>query len=483
MNHATKRARFLIPAMLGMLSFAMASACGGDGTDETSAGDGDAGSGGLAGDGDGDDGDGAGGTVSGDGGTGGEAAGGSASGGSDTGGSAGAGNCPGPGEGVLVGNSNISGIASVDTLFASIVALDVAAQETKAEIREHLDAVAISLGLVEGSTGAEIAAALDAKMAADLDEGLSIESAPVTCKASAADALDATAACDDSVEPLVDSALCVGSCDAPVDGVGNVDCPAEATLTCMSLGTVPDCEGLCYGACELSVAGACEGTCQGTCSGTCAVEDGEGACDGPCDGECTGTCVVESGDACTGECAGECVYEPPDSSCEVGSDAACESDGFSGDGIECAGLCEGIVEPPDAIAECEASAKADARLAAACALRGLDATFQFSGALDENARADFLTWLEEFEETYADLLVAQARADVIVDVATDLSVAASGPVKSSWLAADPPDAETAAGLACALAELPDAVELLGDAASDLASSIQAVAQLAGPVND
>lgn len=452
MTYLQKFVLLAVRTMLAALSLSALNACGSADSMETSGGDGDASDGGK--------------TAAEN--TGGE-------GGNGEGGTGGNGNaCPGPDEGVLAGNSDISGIAPVDTFFASVVGVDVAAQRANDAIWTELDAIAVSLGLAEGSDSAEIRAALQAKLAAHLDGGLAMDFQPVQCTASAADTLEATVNCDASVDSSV-SVHCEGSCEAEVDGEGNADCSAEATLICTSMGAGMECEGTCVGACELEVPAACEGTCQGTCSGTCSIEDTEGSCNGPCDGDCDGTCVRAAGDECAGTCLGECTYSPPSSACQTGSSALCRADVASEASVECADTCEGRVVPPSASAECEASAKADAELAAECAPPPLDVVFQFSPGVDANARTEFIAWLDEFEGHYSALLAATAKADVIVSVAADLSIAASGPVRGSWEAAisGDLDLDTTVSFGCALVELEEVAEVVTEAATDLQPAIAA----------
>ena len=68
-----------------------------------------------------------------------------------------------------------------------------------------------------------------------------------------------------------------------------------------------ECEGLCYGVCQLNAGASCEGLCMGTCAGNCEPLDDVGNCNGTCDGMCEGLCTVEQGAACNGTCHGTCV--------------------------------------------------------------------------------------------------------------------------------------------------------------------------------
>lgn len=389
--------------------------------------------------------------------------------------------CPGDGEGVIAGNASISGVASVDAFFGSVVRLNTVTTQVTGSIRAELDAIALSVGLEKGAAAADIRGALEAKIAANVEGGLTIDYQAPKCEVSASATVEATAKCDASVDPGEVSASCSGSCEAEVSASGEVNCEAEATVECR--GTAPDfrCEGACEGSCQLDAGASCEGTCKGGCDGDCSVENADGSCNGTCDGECTGSCELTAGASCEGECKGECTYTPPDAQCEAGASASCKADVEAEASVQCEGKCEGEVTPPSASAECEASAKAEAEVSAECTPPSLAVSFEFSGEVagDASAEAEFLAWLEGFKGRFAALLAATAKADIVFEACADLGAAATGAVEGSVSAATKGDLDikTSIGLGCALEQLPIAVELTTEASAELTTSIQAAAEI------
>src|SRR5262245_35055729 len=85
-----------------------------------------------------------------------------------------------PDEGVLEGNASITGIASVDGFFGAVVDVNAAATSISGSLRSELDGIALSVGLEPGAAGADIAAAVEAKLSAyiDIDAGLQISFQP-----------------------------------------------------------------------------------------------------------------------------------------------------------------------------------------------------------------------------------------------------------------------------------------------------------------
>src|SRR6478735_8677916 len=286
--------------------------------------------------------------------------------------------CPAEGEGIISGNAAISGITSVDAFFSSVVTFDNVAAQVTGNMQLELDGIALSLGLEKGSSGADIKAALQAKIEANVDGELSIDFQPARCQVDAKVTAEATAKCDVEVEPGEVSAKCEGKCEAEVDVEGNVSCDAEATVTCS--GKAPNFE----------------------CSGTC-----EGSCELDADVECSGTCK--------GKCTGNCTYEPGEAKCEAGATASCEASASADAKIECDGKCEGKVEPPKASAECEASAKADAEVSASCTPPSLQVSYKLKADIegDADAKAEFDVWLEGFKGRISALAAATAKADIL----------------------------------------------------------------------
>ncbi len=388
--------------------------------------------------------------------------------------------CPGDGEGVASGNFSISGLPNVDGFFAAVVRLNEASAQVTGNIQGELDAIALSLGLEKGAAGADIKAALEAKIAANLDGGLSINFAPPKCEVSASATIEATAKCDVEVDAGEVSASCEGSCEAEVSASGEVECDASATVVCE--GTAPNfaCEGTCTGSCELEAGATCEGTCQGECDGTCTVTNADGSCNGSCDGECKGSCELTAGASCEGKCTGTCSYTPPDAKCEASASASCQADVEAEASVECKGSCDGTVTPPSASAECEASAKAEAEVSAECTPPALEVDFAFNAELqaDADAQLEFNAWLNGFKGHLSALVAASAKAEILVDAALDLEAAGEGAVTGVFDGlTSSGDIKTKIGAGCAVLEMPAAVQLVVDAGVEVTAQVEATAQI------
>ena len=380
-----------------------------------------------------------------------------------------------PSEGVIEGNASITGIASVDGFFGAVVDVNAAALSISGSIRSELDGIALSVGLEPGAGGAEIAAAIDAKLSLAVDGGLTINFEPPRCEASVEVAVAAAAECDVEVEPGSATVECSGGCE--VEGGVMASCEGDATLKCT--GTAPNfmCEGSCSGDCELEVAASCEGTCRGTCMGNCSVVDAMGNCDGGCDGMCQGTCELSAGGSCSGRCTGSCEYTPPMGGCEADASAKCEAS--AGGSIECDAKCEGEVTPPEVSAECEASVEAKADASIECFPPSLEVTWQWSAMYeaDVNAQAEFRAWLEGFKGHLSIMLAARTKADILVASLGRLGAAAGGALEGSFTALADGDFSATIKIPCAIAQLPDAEALITDAAGQLSGSAEASVQV------
>jgi hypothetical protein len=173
-------------------------------------------------------------------------------------------------------------------------------------IRAELDAIAASVGVAPGSSGAEIKAGIDAYLSTRVEQGLTIEFQPARCEANIDASVSAAAECDAEVDPGEVSAKCEGTCN--VEASATAGCSADATLKCTGKAPELDCEGFtCTGSCalELTAAASCEGTCRGSCTVGANTMDGF---EGKCAETCMGECVVEmsAGGNCAGKCEGSC---------------------------------------------------------------------------------------------------------------------------------------------------------------------------------
>jgi hypothetical protein len=382
-----------------------------------------------------------------------------------------------PDEGVIDGNASITGIAQIDAFFGAVVDVNAAALSISGARRSELDGIALSVGLEPGAAGADIAAAVEAKLALAVDGGIKVAFQPPRCEASVEVAVAAAAECDVTVEPGSATVECSGGCE--VEGGVMASCEADATLVCT--GTAPNfaCEGSCEGSCELDVAAGCEGTCRGTCEGNCSVRDAQGNCAGECDAGCQGTCELKAGGSCSGQCTGSCTYEPAMGGCEADASAKCEA--MAGGSIECDAKCEGEVTPPEVSAECEASVEAKADASIECFPPSLEVTWQWSAAYeaDVNAQAEFKAWLEGFKGHISIMLAARTKADILVDSLGNLGAAASGALEASFQTLAEGDFSATIKVPCAIAQLEDAAGLITGATGELSASASASVEVFG----
>jgi hypothetical protein len=382
-----------------------------------------------------------------------------------------------PAEGVIDGNASITGIASVDAFFGAVVDVNAAALSISGSLRSELDAIALSVGLEPGAAGADIAGAVEAKLALAVDGGIKVAFQPPRCEASVEVAVAAAAECDVQADPGMVSVECSGGCE--VEGGVMASCEGDATLSCT--GTAPNfaCSGSCEGSCELEVAAACEGTCRGTCDGTCSVTNAQGDCAGECMGNCQGECELSAGGNCSGSCTGSCTYEPGMAGCEADASAKCEA-GASGS-VMCDAKCEGEVTPPMVSAECEASVEAKADASIECFPPSLEVTWQWSAAYsaDVNAQAEFKAWLEGFKGHISIMLAARTKADILVDSLGNLGAAATGAVQGSFEVLIDGDISAAIQVPCAIDQLGDAVNLITAASGELSANASASVEVFG----
>ena len=389
-----------------------------------------------------------------------------------------------PDEGIADGNAAISGIAEVDAFFGAVVDVSAAANGISSSLRAELDAIALSVDLQPGATGAEIKSAVEAKLAAyiDVDAGLKITFQEPRCEASVEVAVAAAAECDASVDPGSASVECSGGCE--VEGGVSASCDANATLTCT--GTAPSfqCSGSCEGSCELTVAAACEGTCRGTCTGECTVRDAQGNCAGECAGDCEGTCEMSAGGTCSGSCTGSCTYEPGAAGCEADASAKCEAE--AGASVQCDGRCEGEVTPPSVKAECEASVEAKANASVECTPPSLEVTWQWNVAAgidtDVMAQAEFKAWLQGFKGHIGVMLAAKAKADILIESLENLGTAGRAAIEGATDIVGSGDIVGTFKLtSCAIPELGAAAQVVTDASTSLSASASASIEVFGAI--
>ncbi|MCR9161058.1 MAG: hypothetical protein ACE37F_11525 [Nannocystaceae bacterium] len=382
------------------------------------------------------------------------------------------------GDGFLEGNAAISGVASIDSFFGAAIDLDAAMVSLSGSLRSRLDAIAASIGLEAGASGAEIRDGLDVYLQTYIAGDLQIDYQPARCEASVEAGVAAAAECDASVDPGEVSASCSGSCE--LDASAQASCSGSAQLVCT--GTAPNfsCDGTCSGSCvaEVSAGATCEGTCRGTCTleGGTEVEGFEGRCDGTCEGECA--TQMSAGGTCNARCEGSCEYRPGEAGCEADASARCEA--MAGASIECDAGCQGTVEPPEVSAECEATVDAKASASVSCTPPTLAFSFEWAAGVDAQAQAEFRAWLEGFRANFGALVAARAESDVVAGAALDLVASAEGALRGAVTDLQGSgDLFASVGAGCALLELPEAASALRASTESLQANASASIEVLG----
>ena len=367
------------------------------------------------------------------------------------------------------GKFNISGNASVDAFFSATLDVAGAMNGVAEGIQVELAAL---YGLVGAEVGGDFKAALDAKLSAYIEGGITVRAEPARCEASLDITAKAAAECDVNASPGSVEVQCMGSCS--IDASAQADCAAAGGLTCK--GTAPNlaCEGTCQGGCQLEIAAACEGTCRGQCDG----QDFEGRCDGMCQGECD----LGAGGSCGGRCTGSCEWTPPSGSCDASLEARCSASAEAN--VECKGGCTGKAEPPMVSAECKATVEAKAEASVQCYPPSLTIDYQLKAGVmgDLAVKAEFEAFISNFRTRYAALLAAIKRAEGLVSVSGNLAAAGSAAIQG--LAADLQangDLKASIGAGCAIATLPKAAELLTSAGQNLGAQVSAAGSVTASV--
>jgi hypothetical protein len=386
-------------------------------------------------------------------------------------------------KGIVEGNANISGVASVDAFFASVLNFQAKADGLSASINAELEGIKADFG-IEG----ELQAGLEAEISANLEGGLTIEAEPAKCQVDAQASLEAQANCDVDVDPGSATIACKGSCE--VEASADVQCDASAMLECTFTAPSAMCEGSCQGSCEveLTAQAACEGTCTGQCSGECSAYAknamGQAECSGTCNGMCMGSCKAElaAGASCSGKCEGECTVQEPEGGCEGAVRASCKAEANAM--VMCSGSCEGEIEPPSAKAECQASAKAEAKLNVECTPPRVAISYELRAGVDAAAQARFVAAVKNLQVRLPALLAALKKAEGVAQAGVDLTAEAGGTLTGAIEAQVSGNANLQAtvGLGCALTELPKVAEAITDSSGRLAASITASAELTGALD-
>jgi modification target Cys-rich repeat protein len=382
------------------------------------------------------------------------------------------------GAGIAEGNAAISGLASVDTFFQSVINFQAKADSISGSIDVELDAIRTTFGL---EAGADIGAGIKAQAMASGVASLKLVAEPARCSVDAQASVQASARCEGMVDPGSVEVECKGSCEADV--TAEVMCDASADVECTFQGPSIECEGSCTGTCtlEASATAECSGTCNGTCDGECSLMNAEGECQGKCEGTCEGSCEVEmkAGAMCEGTCRGECTATNPSGGCEGSVRASCKAKGDAS--VMCEGSCDGEVTPPSASVECEASAKAEASLNVECSPPRVELQFELMASADVEAQAEFTAKLKVLEARLPRILASLKRADLVLDagegLATDGAAAVKGAIDGSAMAVAEGNLRVVFGIPCAVKELDKVEAAISGSIASLSGSVSAAAEI------
>ena len=378
--------------------------------------------------------------------------------------------------GLVEGNASISGVASVDAFFQSVLNFEARADMVSSGIDAEVRAIGAAFG-IEG----DVAAGLDAQVKANLDGELKVVAEPARCEVDAQASVQASASCEGEVSPGMVEVDCSGSCE--VEATAEVKCDAMADLKCTVTAPSVECKGGCSGSCTVtgSVAASCEGTCRGGCMGDCSLMNAEGECEGHCEGTCMGECefAVTADATCMGTCNGECTVTNPMGGCEGGVRAECQAKADAS--VKCEGRCTGEVTPPMASVECQATAKAEASLNVECTPPRVEIVYAFKAGVSAEAQAKFEAGVSVLKARLPALLASIRKAESIGGAGVDLGVAGGTAVKAAARAALEGDAtiRVQLGVACAVAELNEVAKTVESSGSRLNASIDAAAELTG----
>lgn len=386
-------------------------------------------------------------------------------------------------KGIADGNASISGVASVDAFFGSVVSFQNAASGVSAGIKAQLDAIRGDFGI---AANADLATELDAKFKANLEGAVEFKVEPPRCEADIQATLKAKARCEGEVNPGSAKVECSGSCQ--VDASVEAKCDANADLECTIVPPNLMCEGSCQGSCNAMISGkaACSGTCHGACDGTCSAyiknTQGQMECSGQCSGMCSGSCEVElaAKAECKGECRGECTVTNPMAGCKGAIRAECKAK--AGAKVMCDGKCDADIEPPSAKVECQASAKAEAKINVQCTPPRASLSYKLKAGVDAMAQAKFEAALKVLVNSRIPALkAAVAKANSVTSAGKDLGAAATGAVKGAFEAATDSNVSVRVifGLSCASTELPKVQAVIEKSTTNLKTQLDAAAKVTG----
>lgn len=377
--------------------------------------------------------------------------------------------------GIVEGNASISGVASVDAFFTSVLSYQAKADHVSADIEARLSAIRADFGI---AADADLNAELTARIQQNLEGGVTVRSEPARCAVDSQAVVEAQAQCDTSIDPGKVSVMCDGSCD--VETSAAVDCGTEAELHCTINPPMGSCTGSCTGSCsaKLETAAKCDGVCRGSCAGDCsAYADAEATiCAGECAGMCQGNCEIAmmTEASCSGACTGECTITAANGKCESAVRAHCDTKASGM--VSCRGRCEGQVVPPKAKAECEAHARAEAKLNVECTPPRLVLDYKLKADAEAVAQARFVAALENLRVRLPGLLASLGQANSVaaagVDLVADARVALKGGIKAAGNAVAKADLRMVFGLTCAAREADHVADAIKGSSDRLAKSVR-----------
>jgi hypothetical protein len=386
--------------------------------------------------------------------------------------------------GILEGNASISGVASVDTFFQSIVNFRAKADGVSAGINAQLAAIKGDFGI---AANANLETELKAQISANVEGGLKVVAEPARCQADVRASVAANARCEAKAMPPKIEAQCKGSCE--VEASADVMCTGSAELRCTATAPSVACMGECKGSCEtmLMAAAACSGKCEGSCSGECSAysDSGKTMCAGQCDGMCMGSCEVElAAEAkCEGTCQGECTVTKPSGGCEGGVRASCKAEANAM--VMCEGRCDGEVTPPMVSAKCEASVKAEAKMNVECTPPRLSIDYELKAGVNAEAQAKFVAGIENLKVRLPALLASLENANLVVDAGKGLAAGAGASIgavaEDIGDIATEGDLKAAFGLKCALGQVGEIPGALKGSTDKLTKSVEGALQVTGAV--
>lgn len=398
--------------------------------------------------------------------------------------------------GVLEGNAAISGVASLDAFFGSVVNFGKVAVGVTADIDAQLSELQVAFGISNAQLKAagSLDAAIKAKLENELKAELVVEAQPAKCEVQASVQVEATAKCQAEAGCDVSggevNVQCMGSCTVEASAEGS--CEGDVQATCEFSGPELSCEGECKGSCVLEGEAAldCKGTCNGTCNGTCSVENTDGSCAGSCDGQCMGSCEVGGMLAlqCEGKCNGSCKAKAPEGGCQADAKVTCEFDASAN--ASCTGKCDGEIIPPkvecEASASCEASAKADAKFAAQCTPPSVKVDFRLMADVDADVSARLQFLKGKLQVILPNLLAAIKKAEFVADAGLQLGEDGKNAIRGSLkgLANGELSALSVWRLTagnCVIPQIEASAKLVGDVSKSLTAKVAAAGKVTAAI--